>query len=173
MNNNVSSLLIGKKNNYNFGNLLVGSKRLKDYDKDGVPDIFDCQWRNPKKDSTVDNKDYEYPSSTMSANEIALWEQAANLIFKGKAWVAGQDPQLRRKVNYLSAQGYRSAESMIQESRARLLNQQIQQETGQVYYDALGQPMSADPTKTNVTLPTAPTTMSIISIKLLQTLFKR
>lgn len=51
--NDFTSLLIGKKGNNNFSNKLIGLSRLKDYDKDGVPNIFDCKPKNRYKDSTL------------------------------------------------------------------------------------------------------------------------
>ncbi len=52
--NKISNLLIGKGlNQKGFSSLLLGKKRLKDTDKDSVPDIFDCKPLDPNRDSVI------------------------------------------------------------------------------------------------------------------------
>lgn len=51
-----SNLIIGLNNkDYNFSNILVGKNRLRDSDKDGVPNIFDCKPNDPKRHGFADN----------------------------------------------------------------------------------------------------------------------
>jgi hypothetical protein len=201
---NISSFLIGQKNNYNFSSKLIGSKRLKDYDKDGVPDRFDCQWRNSKKDATIPLSEKfgnveelktfiaekkELTSQNQLAEQERLkqqqqieelqrqqdilsreasdWDFAKNLVFKGKGFAAQGDTNTTGKltstyykVKWLQEHGYRSVDDMVrarESEKQALADQQKQLESQkQVYYDALGQPMSTDPTKTKVTLSTTP-----------------
>ena len=160
----VSSFLIGEKNNYNFSSKLLGKRRLRDYDKDGVPDIFDCQWRNPKKDSTVEpsttsgityeQQQQNYEQQLAKYNEYAAQKQAydqeqgdINLAFKlWTKYLNGKDPYLYEKsanvkkwFNY-----YKNRYDAMQYQKFLESKPSSPQLT---FYDELGQPVSIDPTQ--------------------------
>ena len=109
----ISSLLIGNKNQKSFSNFLIGGHRLRDADKDGVPNIFDCQPFNPKKDTTIED----------IKKEQGEWERAMDWVLKGKPTYAAQsEPSFYRKVKYLIDRGEMSLEQAKKIAQQKAIN---------------------------------------------------
>jgi len=67
------SLLIGnKKSKNNFSSLLLGNKRLKDSDRDKIPDIFDCKPKDKKRDSYLSTRVWNYPPITKPTKKLII-----------------------------------------------------------------------------------------------------
>src|SRR3990172_13446743 len=77
-----------KSNNKNrdFLGLLAGAKRMRDSDKDGVPNIFDCAPNNPNRDAPI------IPQQLLQRRPEYIAEQ----IRKRKPLTLGEQEQLRR-----------------------------------------------------------------------------